>query len=64
MAYCSLPWDDRCLSFHSTDRPIRTASATQVRKPIYASAIGRWRAYEAHLGPLLSALGIATRGEA
>ena len=64
MAYCSLPWDDRCLSFHSTDRPIRTLSATQVRKPIYNSAIGRWRAYEAHLGPLLSALGIATRGEA
>ncbi len=56
IAYCGLPWDDRCLSFHETDRPVRTASATQVRQPIYRSAIGRWRAYEEHLGPLLEAL--------
>ena len=57
IAHCGLPWDDRCLSFHRTDRPVRTASATQVRQPIYKSAIGRWRVYEEHLGPLLSALG-------
>ncbi len=57
IAHCGLPWDDRCLSFHKTDRPIRTASATQVRQPIYNSAIGRWRVYEKELGPLLSALG-------
>lgn len=54
--YCGLPWDKRCLSFHETDRPVRTASATQVRQPIYKSAIGRWRVYEEHLGPLLGAL--------
>ena len=46
IAYCGLPWDDRCLSFHETDRPVRTASATQVRQPIYSSAVGRWRVYE------------------
>jgi tetratricopeptide (TPR) repeat protein len=57
IAHCGLPWDDRCLAFHKTDRPVRTASATQVRKPIYKSAIGRWRVYEPHLGPLLEALG-------
>ena len=56
IAYCGLPWDDRCLSFHETDRPVRTASATQVRQPIYKSAIGRWRVYEEELGPLLTAL--------
>jgi Sulfotransferase family len=56
IAYCGLPWDDRCLSFHRTERPIRTASATQVRQPIYTSAIGRWRVYENQLEPLLSAL--------
>jgi hypothetical protein len=56
VAYCGLPWDDRCLSFHETNRPVRTASATQVRQPIYKSAVGRWRVYEQHLGPLLSAL--------
>jgi Flp pilus assembly protein TadD len=59
IAYCGLDWDDRCLSFHKTDRPVRTASATQVRQPIYSSAIGRWRVYEEHLGPLLSAHGVA-----
>ena len=35
IAYCGLPWTDRCLSFHETERPVRTASATQVRQPIY-----------------------------
>ncbi len=56
IAHCGLPWDDRCLAFHKTDRPIRTASATQVRKPIYRNAVGRWRVYEDQLGPLLNAL--------
>jgi Flp pilus assembly protein TadD len=59
IAYCGLPWDDRCLSFHQTDRPVRTASATQVRQPIYNSAVGRWRVYEQHLAPLIAALGLA-----
>jgi hypothetical protein len=57
IAYCGLPWDDACLSFHKTDRPVRTASATQVRQPIYKSAVGRWRVYENELAPLLRALG-------
>jgi tetratricopeptide (TPR) repeat protein len=56
IAYCGLPWDDRCLAFHATDRPVRTASATQVRQPIYTSAIGRWKVYEEFLGPLLTEL--------
>jgi hypothetical protein len=42
--------------FHKTDRPVRTASATQVRHPIYKTAVGRWRVYEQYLGPLFSAL--------
>jgi tetratricopeptide (TPR) repeat protein len=60
IGYCALPWDDRCLSFHETDRPVRTASATQVRQPIYKSAIGRWRVYEEHIEPLLKGLGITS----
>ena len=59
IAHCRLPWDARCLSFHTTERPVRTASATQVRQPIYNSAVGRWRVYEQDIGPLLGALGIA-----
>ena len=64
MAFCGLPWDARCLSFHKTERPVRTASATQVRKPIYNSAVGRWRLYEEQLGPLLQALGATISAEA
>ncbi len=60
LSYCGLPWDDRCLSFHETDRPVRTASATQVRQPIYSSAVGRWRGYEEFVGPLLTALGMVS----
>jgi Sulfotransferase family len=58
IAHCGLPWDDRCLAFHKTDRPVRTASATQVRQPIYKSAVGRWRVYEQQLGPLLAGLNL------
>ena len=54
--YCGLPWDDRCLSFHETNRPITTASNVQVRQPLYRSSVGRWRRYEAYLQPLLAEL--------
>jgi hypothetical protein len=59
IAHCGLAWDERCLRFHETARPVLTASAAQVRRPIYGDAIGRWRAYEAHLSPLIEALGPA-----
>ena len=55
--YCGLPWDDRCISFHRTSRPVKTASAVQVRKPLFRSSLQRWRKYEAGLGPLLHELG-------
>lgn len=54
--YCGLDWDERCLSFHQTERPVRTASAVQVRRPIYKSSIERWRSYEAMLKPLREVL--------
>jgi len=57
VAHCGLKWDARCLNFHQTDRPVRTASAVQVRQPIYKTSIERWRKYEPFLGPLLAALG-------
>jgi len=57
IAHCGLEWDARCLSFHHTERPVLTASAVQVRQPIYKTSVGRWRDYEPFLGPLLSALG-------
>ena len=40
LAHCDLPWDDRCLTFHETERPVKTASHAQVRQPLYRDAIG------------------------
>jgi hypothetical protein len=57
VAHCGLAWDEACLRFHETARPIRTASASQVHKPIYGKSRGRWRRYAAHLAPLTAALG-------
>jgi tetratricopeptide (TPR) repeat protein len=56
VAHCGLAWDDACLAFHAAPRPVRTASAIQVRQPIYGGAVGRWRPYAEMLGPLLAAL--------
>ena len=57
LAYCGLPWDDACLAFHKSSRPVLTASAAQVRQPLYRSSVGRWHAYRDQLKPLLEALG-------
>jgi len=56
LAACSLPWEDACLEFHRNDSPTLTASAAQVRRPLYASSVGLWRRYEAGLQPLVRAL--------
>jgi hypothetical protein len=59
LGFLDLPWDERCLGFHRTHRAVATASTAQVRRPIYASSVGRWRKYEKHLGELIEALGPA-----
>jgi tetratricopeptide (TPR) repeat protein len=57
VAYCGLDWHDACLRFYETKRIVHTSSASQVRQPIYRSAVGRWRPYRQWLGPLLDELG-------
>ncbi len=57
LEFCGLDWNDACLEFHKTDRQVRSASSTQVRKPMYKGAVGRWKHYEKHLDPLRKALG-------
>ncbi len=57
VAFCGLDWEAACLAFHDNPRPVQTFSQTQVRQPIYASSVDRWRRYERHLGPLIEALG-------
>jgi tetratricopeptide (TPR) repeat protein len=56
VAFCGLEWTDACLAFDKTKRPVRTASAAQVRQPLYRTSVGRWRPYRNHLGPLFEAL--------
>ena len=56
VAHCGLEWDNACLAFHRTERSVRTASASQIRQPIYTSSVGRWRAHEIQLQPLLREL--------
>lgn len=55
--YLGLPWDDAVLSFHETDRPVRTASAAQVRQPMYQGSVDLWKRYGDRLKPLLDRLG-------
>lgn len=54
--YCGLPFEQSCISFHETDRAVRTASSEQVRQPLNRSGQGRWRPFEPYLDPLVQAL--------
>jgi hypothetical protein len=54
--HCGLDWSMDCLRFHEQKRPVLTASAAQVRRPLYSSSVGRWRRFEAQLQPLIRAL--------
>lgn len=55
--YVGLPWDDACLTPHRSQGAVLTASAWQVRQPVYRSSAQRWRRYEAQLASLREALG-------
>jgi hypothetical protein len=52
LAHCGLSWSDACLSFHSSDAPVSTPSAAQVRRPIYRDSVARWKRHEAVLAPV------------
>ena len=50
IAACGLDWEPACLEFHRTERPVRTASVSQVRQPVYQRSVARWKNYEGALG--------------
>jgi len=63
LEYCGLEWEDACGEFHRNSTPTTTASAVQVRQPLYQTSVAQWRHYEAQLEPLarqLRAAGIKT----
>jgi tetratricopeptide (TPR) repeat protein len=56
LAVCGLEWEPACGRFHETARPVRTASLTQVRQPLYRRGLARWKHYEASLADLFARL--------
>ena len=54
--FLGLPWDPKCVDFHKSDRPVKTASVAQVRKPIYNTSVKRWKKYGDGLQPLIDAI--------
>lgn len=54
--FCGLLWQDQCLSFHENSAPVATASASQVRRPLYSTSIGRWKRHRAAMQPALDVL--------
>lgn len=56
IAHCGLDWEPACLEFDVNAAPVATASAAQVRRPIYRDALARWRRFENQLAPLIERL--------
>ncbi|MFI4897256.1 MAG: tetratricopeptide repeat-containing sulfotransferase family protein [Phycisphaerales bacterium JB059] len=61
--FVGLDWEDRVLRFHEKPRHAPTLNADEVGRPVYASSVGRWRAYEHRIGDLLAVLGPVLEGD-
>ncbi len=57
--FLGLPFDQRCVEFHKTERAVHTPSAEQVRQPLYKSGLEQWKNFEPYLNPLKTSLEIA-----
>ncbi|WP_174246379.1 sulfotransferase [Burkholderia sp. L27(2015)] len=62
-AHCALEWDEHCMTFHRTQRQVVTASAAQVREPLYRTSLHRWHPPATILQPLYDALGPELSGQ-
>ena len=61
--FCGLDWEEECLSFHSNKREVHTASAVQVRKPIYKTSVKLSEKYKNNLNPLMEELSKGEKNE-
>ncbi|MFS0772018.1 sulfotransferase [Sphingomonas sp. 1P08PE] len=52
LQHCDLAWDARTLAFHENRAAVATPSAAQVRRPINADAVGRWRVHAEAMAPV------------
>ena len=62
LEFCGLEWQEACARPHDNRAASTTASAAQIRRPVYASSLTQWQHYEPQLAGLkarLSAAGIA-----
>jgi tetratricopeptide (TPR) repeat protein len=55
-AHCGLAWSERAIEVQANTAVSLTASAAQIRRPIYGTSSGRWRSYRPHLAPLVTQL--------
>jgi hypothetical protein len=56
LAFCGLEFEEQCLRFEENASPVATASAAQVRQPLYSSSVGRWTKYRPAIDPALAIL--------
>ena len=56
LRFIDVPYEENCITFHETERLVRTASSEQVRQPINKKGIGRWKPYAKYLKPLIETL--------
>ena len=56
LEYIEVPFEESCISFHETERSVRTASSEQVRQPINKKGMGRWKPYAKNLKPFTNIL--------
>ncbi len=61
--FVGVDWDPTCLQFHKAERPVQTASVSQVRKPIYRTSLNRWKTYARQLAPAAAILGMDISSE-
>jgi tetratricopeptide (TPR) repeat protein len=54
--FIGLAWEDEVLRFHASPAPSATASAVQIRRPLYASSVGKWRHHAQALAPVRARL--------
>jgi len=54
--HCDLEWQEQCLKFYENQSASTTASASQIREPVYSSSVGKWQHYATELEPLIELL--------
>ncbi len=60
--HINLPFDQACMDFHKSKKAVHTASAAQIRQPMYTSSTQRWKNYEKHIGPMIEILAPVLEG--